>query len=127
MSTTQISKAHLRTIIVNQKHYLQVITYEPHPKFHTRQKIKILKAFGPSTPENLIEAQIFICNYNFALELLHHPQFQEPRTNQILQKICVCKMGNIFGVSVITSLFPNAFSSHSPKNAQEWINRTGVE
>lgn len=95
--------ASIRVINVNNKEYIQVITYEPGVYGHSR--VKILKAFGSNTTANMIEAKIFKANYDILESLKSDPDVNTVDTMGLIEKVGGLTAGAILGWKVIEYLF----------------------
>ena len=56
----------MRFITVKGEKYIQVVEY--YKEINNKKKMKVLKSFGKYSPENELEAKIFLDSYNNAIE-----------------------------------------------------------
>lgn len=95
--------ASIRIVRVNNKEYIQVIAYEPGRGGHPR--IKVLKSFGPNTTLNMIEAKIFLSNYNVLEKIKTDPEVNKVENMVTIEKVATAIAGSILGYKVIEYLF----------------------
>ena len=95
--------ATIRITRVNEKEYIQVITYEQNR--YGKSRIKVLKSFGPNTTLNMVEAKIFKANYDILEKISNDPQVTQAEGMVKVEKVTSAIAGGILGYKVLEYLF----------------------